>query len=965
MKLILPFLLLTTSLFGQKQTDEVIPLDLLLSEHSPFQKEIIAKLTENATPGTTSNSNKKEEKSPEDYRKEFLTRLKFDRTPSGILEAERKRRLAEATPEKPEAKTPEPNDPDKVDNPEEKKERSEEELKQLQAQYKRESEELQSNVILGLWDDVSKYLQSLPPAEAKSTYTHILSELAKPVRVTPRPEVALLGAKAHSQQNYLKPEDVLALAEASPFDLEAETTQSLAKLLPSELPQTFIKTLKSGTRYFGSQNTQSKFLTSALLLNHGSIQEAFAFLPELNEAREAKNNEVLNLLARFHAQAHQNEFGTQHLPLAWEISLEVMSSPEATAKESQEALYRALSLVSELDEGSGQDWLRNTFSDPAGEGFKILAAVGIQASQSRKVRAAPIRLQQCKLQYSAVEALLETEGLNLSDWQEIFTIYALNWLEEADLSNRLDTSVSRRPELQSDRYGNSFYMPRQYQQNRNSKEPNPIPTGELIELTPPEKWLSNVDETVRLQLLELIPTLLLKVKEHEKAFPLIENLASEKPEAAERLVRNMISVWAENHNPNQQNRYRNSYSYFYGSNRRAESIPLTRSKQERNLKELAGLVSSIRKLDLEESFNEELANAFITVHSQAEVWRVEALQSVFGELSSLDSDTVASLIDKMRINLAALWPDPKLQEEAKTKRTDKERHQQVLEGYKMAREVTAQAWAEDIKSPNLLLQLAALVYEESNYLSAMSPQSSHSSTKRTSLDDMAGAAQLYAASLPLEKQSDESTAVYETWFFSALGSPLLEALKNHHMPVRSEFAKIKAALDKLPDGILERHYNRFAKTLNTRLANVAPDLKYRYLESALQIIGDNPEAETARAVFDYYKDLVTEIQLLTAIDGSSEVGTEPFGLYVNLHHTKEIERESGGFQKYLQNQNNVSYSYNFGRPTEDYRDKFEKASRAALEEHFEVISLTFHTDKIESRTSPRTGWRHTPMPTFY
>jgi hypothetical protein len=102
-----------------------------------------------------------------------------------------------------------------------------------------------------------------------------------------------------------------------------------------------------------------------------------------------------------------------------------------------------------------------------------------------------------------------------------------------------------------------------------------------------------------------------------------------------------------------------------------------------------------------------------------------------------------------------------------------------------------------------------------------------------------------------------------------------------------------------------------------------------------------------------------------AIDGPDRVGTSsPFGLKVNLRHTKEIERESGGFAKYLQNQNNSPFAYNYGRPPEDYRDKFEKAARAALEEHFEVVSLTFHSDKVESFTDPQFGWRVTPYAYF-
>ena len=233
------------------------------------------------------------------------------------------------------------------------------------------------------------------------------------------------------------------------------------------------------------------------------------------------------------------------------------------------------------------------------------------------------------------------------------------------------------------------------------------------------------------------------------------------------------------------------------------------------------------------------------------------------------------------------------------------------------------------------------------------------------MDDLAQAAQIYADSLPLEKESEESTAAFETWFFAALGSPLLETLKNHHQPVSSEFAKIKTALENLPGEASERHMEKFAKTLNSRITNVPPDLKFRFLEAALHITGEHEEMETSTEIFNYYKDLVTEIELVATLDGDTKVGREAFGLFVNIHHTREIERESGGFQRYLQNQNNsASYSYNFGRPTEDYRDKFEKAARTALEENFEVVSVTFHTDKVESHTSTRPGWRTTPYAYF-
>lgn len=237
--------------------------------------------------------------------------------------------------------------------------------------------------------------------------------------------------------------------------------------------------------------------------------------------------------------------------------------------------------------------------------------------------------------------------------------------------------------------------------------------------------------------------------------------------------------------------------------------------------------------------------------------------------------------------------------------------------------------------------------------------------KREALDGLAAAAGEYAASLPLDDPAKETSEAFETWFYAALGSPSLEALKGHHLATPAEYPKIKEALEKLPGETAERHLKKFATTLNTRLANVSADLKLRYLEGATSICGERKEMADAADVLAYYRDLVSEIELSARIEGSDRISPEkPFGLQVNLRHTREIEREAGGFQRYLQNQTNQQYGYNFGRPPEDYRDKFEKAARAVLEEHFEILSLTFHGDKSESRTDPEFGWRLTPYAYF-
>jgi hypothetical protein len=73
-------------------------------------------------------------------------------------------------------------------------------------------------------------------------------------------------------------------------------------------------------------------------------------------------------------------------------------------------------------------------------------------------------------------------------------------------------------------------------------------------------------------------------------------------------------------------------------------------------------------------------------------------------------------------------------------------------------------------------------------------------------------------------------------------------------------------------------------------------------------VGDHPDAEDARKLARYYDDLLQEIEFLVRVDGEATVGhTGPFGVFVTLRHTADIEREAGGFARYLRNLKKTSY----------------------------------------------------------
>lgn len=880
---------------------------------------------------------------PEQQKLADLNELKIDRSPAGILAV---KMLEARPPTAPPQATPPQGAP-------------------AQNASKVELEAFRRDLILGRWDKVAAFFDALPNQVQEEAFQSVLGKLTAQTQTQPPREILAQGAKPYTSVAFLPPMDWLGLASSCVQPPSQDAMPLLVKLLPGSPhpPPAFFEALDSGVRHFGGSDPANRLRAAEVLLDAGWTKEAEKFLPELEDAKGKRDYKALNLIARHRATIAKEDPGSagkESLRTAWEISTSFLNDTAAPAPARSQALFRALSLIPELGDARGKDWLAKTFADPKGEGVELLGTLGTLTSLNRENPNASVRLEQLRIQHAAVKSVLSMESADSKAWSEIFTLFARQWNHEAEVTREKDQTNSRRNIPQYDPFGNVYYV--QNQAVFQGEGIRPIPTSDLLDCRPDARWLEGIEATTRQQSMQSAAKLFLKVKEEGEAIPLIKQIASGNREEALALVRETIKVWSQNHDPNEQQRYRQQYMYFYGYNNQAGAIPLTRSKQERNLVELAELVKGIRSLELGESFQQELTEAFISCHSQAEVWRVESIERVFGSPDALDSTTLASMTARMRLNLAGLWPNPKLQEQYKTNRKDNELQEQILQGYQSAIGMIGRALArKPYDAWKLDLQLAALKFEESNYRSTIAPDNRHSGAKRAALDSMAKAAELYVASLPLVDPSKETTEAFEVWAYAALGSPSLEALKSHHVQTAGEFGKIKALLSKLPDEVSERHLKSLATTLNTRLANVSPDLKMRYLEGVTKLVGERKEMADAVAVYDFYKDLVSEIELSVTLDGSDSINAaEPFGVKVNLRHTKEIERESGGFQRYLQNQTSAQFAWNFGRPPEDYRDKFEKALRTALEEHFEVVSVAFHSEKVESRTDAQLGWRLTP-----
>ncbi len=906
----------------------------------------------------------------ESPRLQKLKQLSFDRRPSTILKAwATPPGAAEKEKEKDKEKKADPSKPVPKKDP-----------------LDGELAALQQHVTLGHWKWVKEYLSLLPEDEGDAGYKQLLQALQRSAAAGSRPgggpemmDMMAMGGMPpgmmmqFQEQNAFSLDDVLGLAGAAPRGLDRDLITSLAGILrrvlgTGNVVEHVVVRFKTEAEKPKERAVLTKRQAAQLLA--AADQAAFVgdFLPALDQAKTNNDHEALNLLARHFLALHARDKKAAQLEQAWGATQAILAAVGGPRIDKEEALKRAVELAPRVREELGQTWLEQSFTSQKERGMDILATLGALVSQGLQTQPMNLdyRLKQLQLQKTAVEALLKAAPERATEWQEQLTLLAGNWLKEADYSRQFDRSSGMGPRIRRDPFGNIFYvndddpMPMHMMMNQPNR-PQPLRAADVLQARPADAWTARVDDGLKAQLALLFAQLYLKVGEEEKAFPNIEQLAGTHPTKARDLVNEFLRVWTRNHDPNEARRHTNMYMYMYGFERRADGIPLTRSKQERNLVELSGWVKRLRGLPCGEPDEELLAKAFTTCHSSAEVYRLEAIETVFGPLGGLKPRTLAGLAQQMRENLAGVWRRPAEQQKAKTNRKPKDIQAEVVRGYQVARGVIDNALKKFPDEWSLVLARAALQHDEVNYRQELARSSDYSANRDEALALFQRAAKLYATQVKDLAEDEESTRVYEQWFYASLGACDLQHLDEEKLPDLRQPPLIRAAIQALPGEVAERHLGKFANLLFTRLSSVKPAAKFRYVRSGFEIVGDHKQAWEARKVYDYYKDLVSEIKLDAVLDGPAKVGHgQPFGVFVNLRHTREIERESGGFSRYLQNQTSMYFGWNYGRPTADYRDKFQAAATEALKEHFDVLSVTFQTEHVNSRATQEYGWRITP-----
>ena len=812
---------------------------------------------------------------------------------------------------------------------------------------------LQLQVFAGEWDALGDALGQLPPADAIAVYTQILQTINRSQRGDPnqKPDPGLL------------PEEVLAIADSAPEALSDWQVTILAQLLKDAAEKystaPMLQKLDANTRMFGRQDAAHRERTVKFLVAAGMALDAAAYFPPLDDARAKLDAVALFNYGRYHEDfANSNRAGGEtesQLRTAWGLYCETALIESADAGLRQDAMRRAIDLLPSMPPARASEWLNKVFANatlaPAALEIIALKAVSLRDSQLDLAQ----RAQTILTMKESVDTLLAQTGLDIRLLRVPLRMLTTALVGEAESA------------LDGDAGGGGANRGR-----RNPRQQGPAGPQEknlLLRAMPSENWMSVLEPSLASRAYRAAVEIATSADEVDVAIDSLSHAVTRFPDQAVELADDFLRRWETRLGP--QNEVDPNQMMFIGFARDGmTSAPLTRGRQRRNLDRLARLMLVLEEIGVDPRKLPNVAKVFSACHGRTEVFTKDGITSIFGPIDQLEPETASSLADQMRTGLSGEWRDRKAQQAAGMKRSPEEINTMVERGYSLAIELIDHSIAQRPKSWRYAVTKAGLTYDRVQYKQDQKKEdfATYNQYRKEAFEAFAQTANRYAEVVSRGDQRDDP-GVYLAWFSAAVGATELNYLTRDDLlvegsPQDDQIDLIRKSIQQLPAGAAERHTAAFAQAINDALGKLEPDVKPRIVRHAMRIIGDNPAGASLRRLTDLYQDLMKdEIKLRLAIDGDDQVGSnQRFGATLTLRFTGEVDRETGGFSRYLQNDvwARVGNSY---RPM-NYRDLLKKSLDASFGDNFEIDGIGF----FEALAPPRPiresgadGWLEKPV----
>jgi len=844
-------------------------------------------------------------------------------------------------------------------------------------------------VLLGDWPAVGTALATVPPEDAAACYAKLLDAIAGSslavgdvLKVVPQgPNNMNGGDQDPSQQggNQGRPkgkpapllsEDFYALINAAPGDLTEKNIPALTSLVKTALGaggrKTLIDRLTAGWKGLGGKTPEGRMLGTQLLSSLGWITDAAPFLPLKNEEWQDADTMLLVFTMEYFTQSGIAQRDERQLQRAAELCAYLMKNSRFgnyTRPQFRLALDRLVQLLPALDPAEAKKLIREQLFKQTATLSDLIAIIGelgqaAAGSKDLQARAANLGTQSLLLQ-----ALVDKEG----SLPEICAVLVTNWLNEAEACYRAGGAVALEM-TQAEQM-----MMRYYGGQRNN-EVKSLSTDTILSTAPPPEILRRLNPGLaqRVELTLLKVNILLP---KETNIGLLRSYVKAHPGLERDLCQDVLSAWVGKRTTPAESpeikRMRAFGMYVPPQMQQTGAgIPLTRLRQNLNIQQFKTLLAQLREISPEPLDPALIVQSFMTLHSGAEVYRLADIEAIFGPPEKMVRAELLNLLGGMRQRLQEQWRDPKAQQQAGTNRTEEETKDEVSRGYRTAIELAKRGIRAEDGDWNAFITRGQLFYDVSQYeFDRQVKLTEYVNLRDEAFASFAKAAEMYAAKLPDLPRGKWAIDSYQAWFFVMLGASDLSQLTISTARTDPGLKSIGDAMRALPGDAAQKHLELFGKMLGELFPRVPANVRQRFLGSGLKVVGeDHPAAKTAMASLNYYRELLDEVRLNVAVDGPTRVGhTQPFGMFISLEATRQLLRESGGFAKYLQNLNQQHGMMGMmgGPPNPNaapsLRDDFAKNIHAALDETFEVLSITFHDAAVKTIDLPRDGWVETPM----
>ena len=878
-------------------------------------------------------------KTPQEKLHAALTAVKFDRTPDGILNA-LDELTKEAKPQKDKAKAA--------------------------------AERFRRLANAGRWEELGKHIQSLPyEGSPEKAYRHLISSLLRasatgsstpppPASMPPMPSGAPVPTRpTNKPRPMLTQEDfveILKLAPAEPNEADAAALGNLLRGVGQANLSRLAKRLEAGIGRFGGDTPGGRKRAAQLLrplATKSQAKIALNFVPDSDE------DWALDMRADLLHKQWSSEPSPPNLSAAWKANEKLIATIRDDGKR-LDGIKRGFMLVAKLPKTKADDWMSEQFRE-GGSGLKLIQLV--QADVHRNLRSTNYngRSENLRSLRQIVGALLNQAGSDLAKWKLPLTIAAEAWLVEAENTAKYYRATVTRSNMLG---YNPVYEQQRIMAQQNSSRYKPIAPALVIEHAPGADWLAALPESRRTRVMAALAETLLKNRKTVEALDEIERLAKLDPISAKRIANILLGGWAQSRNPNGGAKPRMptvGMSVYIPP--RPSGTPLTRAKQKRNLRELGQILERLARLPIDPPEPRAIVAAFEGAHSFAEVYKLDDIRQVFGEPEKMPTESLATLVNSMRQRLATSWRAPQIQQQAGTKRGEPQIKAEVLAGYETLLALLDTGLKTKPDVWQLKLQQAAANFDLAEYqYGNKADLDVYVKHREAAFEGFSEAAALYTLQTSVTADKP-NPLVFQLWFNANLGASDLSYVTRQQIPEIGNLQKIRDAILVLPDS--EGHLKAFGESVTNTSRRLTPELKPRYLRASLAVLEDHPAGEPARDLVQHYDDLLDEVELVAHIDGSDEIGhTKPFGLFIGLRHTSDIEREAGGFARYLVGGSSTGTPYFYPRypgQRQAPRDDLEEHLGEKLGDNFEVQSITFHDTKTQSRTIDQPGWRETPL----